>query len=113
MTFEILHNVLENNRIENETDREIIKLILEAERDWNTPIYNLKEFIKRLEDEIGDRASKNNLIKLQNKYQKNGFQNSAWNSESIYSLLDIFKLTETNDLNSIFNNISNQLTMVR
>lgn len=109
MTFDDLHNALENNQIESDIDKKIVQLILEAERDWIVEMSNLDEFISLLEIEIGDETSKTNLSKLQNQYRINGFKNSAWNAESVYSLQGIFELTEKNVLKEIFTDISNRL----
>ncbi|MDO6492889.1 hypothetical protein Q4487_16505 [Cellulophaga sp. 3_MG-2023] len=109
MTFDNLFNALENNLIESKTDRQIVERILEAERDWIVPVSDLNEFIELLEKEIGDKVSKSNLSKLQDRYQINGFKNSAWNAESVYSLLEIFELTDSVDLSSVFNDLSNRM----
>ncbi|WAC02998.1 hypothetical protein N7U66_05045 [Lacinutrix neustonica] len=109
MTFDNLFDVLENNQIESKTDRQIVERILEAERDWVVPVSDLNQFIDLLEKEIGDKASKSNLSKLQDRYQINGFKNSAWNAESVYSLLEIFELTDSTDLNSVFTDLSNRI----
>jgi hypothetical protein len=109
MTFRNLHNALENNQIINKNYKEIVKLILEAERDWVVPVSNLDEFNSLIEDEIGGIATENNLSKLQKKYLENGFANSAWNTESICSLLEIFKLTKTENLKTLFTELSNKI----
>ena len=109
MTFDKLFDALENNQIETKTDRLIVEKILEAERDWIVPISDLNDFISLLEKEIGDKASKSNLSKLQDRYQINGFKNPAWNAESVYSLLEILELTDSDNLNTVFTDLSNRI----
>lgn len=112
MTFDDLFTALETNQIESKSDRRIVEKILEAERDWNVPISDLNEFIGLLEREIGDKASESNLIKLRDRYQINGFRNSVWNTESVYSLLEIFEITDSSDLRTIFNGLTNRLNKI-
>ena len=109
MTFDTLFDIVENKAVENETDLLIAEKILEAERDWIKPLYDLNEFILVLETEIGGETSKTNLIKLLNRYQKNGFINSAWNTESVTILLEIFEFTEDNCLKTVFENLSKKI----
>jgi hypothetical protein len=105
MTFDNLFDIVEKKTFKNRTDLLIAERILEAERDWIKPLYYLNEFILELENEIGGETSKDNLIKLLNRYQKNGFTNSAWNTESVTILLEIFEFTEDSSLKTIFENL--------
>ena len=109
MTFDILFDIVEKKAVENKTDLLIAERILEAERDWIKPLYDLNEFILELENEIGGETSKDNLIKLLNSYQKNGFINSAWNTESVTILLEIFEFTEDSCLKTVFENLSKKI----
>jgi len=112
MTFDNLFDALENNQIESKTDRLIVEKVLEAERDWAVPVSTLNDFLELLEKEIGERATKDNLSKLQDRYQINGFKNSAWNAESVYSLQEIFDLTDLDDLNSVFTELSKRINKI-
>lgn len=109
MTFGKLLEVLESNQINKSSDRAIIERILEAERDWVVPINNLNEFISLLKEEIGDIPTKSNLANLLKKYEKNGFQNSAWNAESICALLEIFELKNSDNLITVFEELKNNI----
>lgn len=109
MTFEALYSFLKNKETQSKTDLLIVEKILEAERDWTKPLNNLSEFIIALEAEIGGETSKNNLIKLLGSYQINGFENSPWKTESVTILLEIFELTQENNLNIIFEDLSNRI----
>jgi len=109
MTFETLFDTVEKKAVENKTDLLIAERILEAEKDWIKPLYDLNEFILALETEIGGETSKDNLIKLLNRYQKKGFINSAWNTESVTILLEIFEFTEDNCLKTVFENLSKKI----
>jgi hypothetical protein len=111
MTFDILFDIVEKNTFENKTDLLIAKRILEAERDWIKPLYDLNEFILELENEIDGETSKDNLIKLLNSYKKNGFIDSAWNTESVTILLEIFEFTEDSCLKTIFENLSKKINV--
>jgi len=111
MNFETLLNIIKNNTPVDKTDLLIADLILEAERDWIKPLNNLDEFILALEEEIGGETSKINLIKLLARYQVNGFKNSAWNTESIMALLEIFELSENDNLKTIFQDLSGRLSV--
>jgi hypothetical protein len=110
MTFETLFNAVENKTVENKTDLLIAERILEAERDWINPLNDLNEFILALETEIGGKTSKANLITLLERYQKDGFINSAWNTESVTILLEIFDFTKDNSLKTVFENLSKKIS---
>ncbi len=111
MNFENLLNIIENNTFADKKDLLIADLILEAEKDWIKPLNNLDEFIAVLEAEIGGETSKINLVKLLDQYQINGFKNSAWNTESVTALLEIFELVEGNSLKTIFQDLSGRLSL--
>ena len=110
MTFDTLSETIESKAIGSKIDLLIAEKILEAERDWIEPMNDLDDFIIALETEIGGETSKNNLIMLLDRYQINGFENSAWNTESVAILLEIFELTQENNLKTIFENLSYQIS---
>lgn len=112
MTFESLFEALEQDQINGKADKLIVEKVLEAERDWVAPVPTLADFLDQIEKEIGGRATKSNLSKLQERYLKNGFTNSAWQAESIYSLQEIFDLTVSDDLNSVFTELSKRINTI-
>jgi len=111
LTFDKLFDLVEGNRFINEADRKIAEKILEAENDWGdwkTSVKNLNEFIIALEKEVHGTVTKTSLNKLLKKYNRNIAQN-AWEAETVCSLLEIFKLTEENELRKIFNKLTENL----
>ncbi|MEQ8477913.1 hypothetical protein [Fulvivirga sp.] len=109
MNFKELSEALDTHKIDNERDREITTRILEAERDWDRPITDLDEFIRFLEQEIGGPTTKANLRVLLKRYEANGFINAAWNAESVYALIEIFDYTDSDNLKSIFTDLTKRL----
>ena len=112
MEIDYLFDLIEENKIEDKFDKLIVEKILEAERDWIHPIDDLSDFISQLEEEIGGDTTKENLDKLLKKYSKNGFKNSAWNSESISYLLEIFNWTGYGSLKFVFENLTQKLNTI-
>lgn len=113
MKIDDLLDLLESNQIENRFDKLIVERIIEAERDLKVPINDLNEFINFLEREVGSELIKENLELLLEKYCKNGFVNSAWNSESVSYLIDIFDWTGYSNLKLVFENLTNRLNSIQ
>ena len=110
MTFEKLYDLIENNSIRNKTDLLIIEKILEAEGDWIKPLDNLDEFVIALENEIKGETTKTNLERQIVEYTKDGFITSAWNTESITTLIEIFDLTQDENLKTTFKNLQTKIS---
>ena len=111
VTFDNLFILVEENLLENETDKKIAEKILQAENDWGdwkTSVNNLNEFILTLESEINGITSKSNLERLLNRYNEN-LSKFAWEAESICSLLEIFELTNETELRNVFYALSLKL----
>lgn len=114
LTFDKLLDLVDENRFEKEVDKKIAEKILEAENDWGdwkTSVKNLNEFIIVLKKEVGGTVTKTSLNKLLKKYNRNINQN-AWEAESVCSLLEIFELANSDDLSSVFIDLSNRINEI-
>ena len=108
LTFDELHDLIEENRIEKETDKRIAEKILEAERDWRISFETVNEFISVLEKAVNGTVTKSSLNKLLKRYKQNILQN-AWEMESVSYLLDIFELTNETELRKILINLTEKV----
>lgn len=109
ISFDDLFELLENNLISDSLDKKITEKILDAETDWNVNLYDLKDFIDSLKKEINNGLTKENIKNQINFYLKDGFKNSAWNVESLETLIEIFDYSGYSDLEKIFNGLSDKL----
>tara|TARA_R110001606_G_scaffold221789_3_gene369634 strand:- start:537 stop:1232 length:696 start_codon:yes stop_codon:yes gene_type:complete len=109
ISFDDLFELLENNLISDSIDKKITEKILDAETDWNVNLYDLKDFIDSLKKEINNDLTKKNIKSQINFYLKDGFKNSAWNVESLETLIEIFDYSGYSDLEKIFNGLSDKL----
>ena len=75
-----------------------------AEIDWRTSSDNLEVFIDKVEKMIGGDSTKNNIIKLINKYEPFAL-NYAWELEYLTTLLNVFDYDKNKTLREIFNSI--------
>jgi hypothetical protein len=108
LTFDELYDLIEENRIEKETDKRIAEKILEAERDWRISFETVNEFISVLEKAVNGTVTKSSLNKLLKRYKQNILQN-AWEMESVSYLLDIFELTNETELRKIIINLTEKV----
>jgi len=108
LTFDKLFDLIEEKKFENENDRKIAEKILEAERDWRISMESLNDFIIILEKETAGSVTKKSLNKLLKKYNQN-VAKYAWEAESVCYLLEIFELTDLEDLRLIFTDLSNRI----
>lgn len=108
LTFDKLFDLIEEKQFTNETDKKIAEKILEAERDWRISQESLNDFIIILEKETGGSVTKKSLSKLLKKYNQNIAQ-YAWEAESVCYLLEIFELTDLEDLRLVFTDLSNRI----
>ena len=109
LTFDKLHDLIEENRFEKETDKRIAEKILDAERDWRISFETINEFISVLEKVVDGSVTKSSLNKLLKKYKRNISQN-AWEMESVSYLLEIFELTKETELRKIIIKLTEKVT---
>lgn len=110
LTFDILSDLLEENKFESEDDQKIVKYILASGNDWRIPLETLNQFVVVLENEIEGSVTKDSLNQLLKKYNRN-IEQFAWEVESICQLVLVFELTEETNLRLIISNLIKKITL--
>jgi len=105
MKIDLIYDLIDKDLITDKFDKSISENILQAETDWDTEIESLEEFIIILEEEIKGETTLENLEALLLFYNQN-LKNNTWKSESLCSLIEIFKCTGFNTLKRVFENLS-------
>ncbi|MEO7977009.1 hypothetical protein [Flavobacterium sp.] len=95
ITTEELINILETNSIENGL-KSAAKSLLEAISDWPTDISEPNELISELKKHINEKLTFNNIEKFLKALR---IEKDTWKTESLSSLLKIFKLEENLTIN--------------
>jgi len=112
ISLDDLFELLENNLITDNLDKQIAERILNAERDWKSQLFDLNDFLDSLNNEIKKELTSENIKNQIEIYLKDGFIKAAWNVESLEYLLEIFDYSGFNDLEKIFNNLSDKLLLL-
>jgi hypothetical protein len=82
-----------------------VRKLINAELDWRNNHEYVNDFISEIELEAGGKITKESLNELLNFYSRN-IVRFAWEAESIYSLIEIFKYTNDTDLRVIVDKLT-------